>query len=489
METKPLEVKYRQADIAPFWEQLPFLFAFPLRPGPLVFMACIVGASLVAGAVLGAAGLLFKGILVYLGLRYGFNVLDLFAKGRFETESVDRTLWGGSETRPAKLGLVIVLFIVLGVMLGNAVVGSRLAGDARAQQIVIERWKQQRAADLAQMRRDREAFNKRIGLDPAPAAIHAEPDEPEIDRAAVLQSWRAQPSDPLWWRLLPAWYWAVMVALSLMLPSAAIVVALEDAFFKALNPAFLLQFLRTMGGAYFVLWGFLLAIAGARQLVLALGARWPAFLRFPVEMALGTYLGLVLCALIGYVVYQYHQELHLDVEVDFDTHRKVGGAEGIARAGTAAAAIHQALPQDPRERKVQALVAQGKISEAIEEVKDEMRYDRLDPELNTRLHDLYKRLGNRDATLAHGQQWLNALVRAGRHKEGVAALRALQRIDAGFVVAEAGTLLPLAGLAAEQGERETALNLLRAFIDKYPLHARAAEVRNHLSVLERMPAR
>lgn len=483
MSDSRLDIKYNQAGIEPFWTKLPFIFGFPFRPGPLIFIAFIVGASAIVGLVLGPFGLLFKGILVYLGLRYGFNVLDLFAKGRFEGESVDHSLWG-TETRPAKLGLVIVLYILIGIVLGNAVVGSRLAGDVRAQDIVIERYKKERAAEFEQMRKDREAFNKRYGLDPTPSSPtaeaqpstepepepEAEPAEPEIDRAAVLQAWKPEPSDPLWWRLLPAWYWGLMIALSLLLPSAAMVVALEDAFFKALNPMFLAQFLRTMGAAYFVLWGFFLLIAGTRHGVLAIGEQWPTVLRLPVEMGLGTYLGLVLCALIGYVLYQFHQELHLDVEVDFDTHRKVGGAEGIARAGSTAAAVHQAQPSDPMERKVQALLAQGKVSEAIAEVKDEMRYDRLDPDLNTRLHALYKRQGEPATILAHGQTWLTALVRAGRSKEALAALHTMRAIDPQFAVADANVILPVAEFALERGERELAASLINGFDKRHPQH-------------------
>src|SRR5690349_17164868 len=105
---RELSFKYRQEDITPFWKKLPFFFLFPFRFSPLVFMACIVAASALASLALGGFGLAIKGFLVYLGLRYAFNVLELFSKGRFEGESVDYTLWG-PEKRPAKLGLVIAL--------------------------------------------------------------------------------------------------------------------------------------------------------------------------------------------------------------------------------------------------------------------------------------------------------------------------------------------------------------------------------------------
>jgi tetratricopeptide (TPR) repeat protein len=493
MDSK-LEVKYRQENITPFWHKLPFFFRFPLRTGPLIFLACIVAASALAGLVLGAFGLLFKGILVYFGLRYGFNVLELFAKGRLEGESVDHTLWG-PEKRPAKLGLVILLFIVIGITLGSWVVDSRVAKDPRAQQVIIERYKQQHAAEIAQLEREREAFYKRQGLETAPGAAPAESAEDDADanepappalsaseaapappefgpsRAEILQDNRLDPSDPLWFKLLPPWYWGVMIVLSLMLPSATIVIALEDAFFKALNPAFVWHFIRSMGAAYFVLWAFFLLIAGTRQIVLTIGEHWWPVLRLPVEMGLSTYLALVLCALLGYTLYQFHQELHLDVEVDFDTHRKAGGAEAIAQAGSARAALHKAGPKEPLERKLQALLAQDKVAEAIAELKDGMRYARLDPELNTRLHGLYVRQGEPVLTLEHGQQWLTALTEAGATKESLAALRALLKIDPTFVVQDGNAILPLADIANKQGDRELAVSLVRGFDKRFPKHS------------------
>jgi tetratricopeptide (TPR) repeat protein len=505
--SQELEIRYDQAAITPFWQKLPFIFLFPFRFGPLVFMACIVAASAIAGLALGAFSIVFKGILVYLGLRYGFNVLELFARGRFEGESVDHRLWG-PEKRPAKLGLVIALFIVLVVNIGNLLVASRIAGDPRTQDILVARYQKAHAEEIAERERDRQAFYKRYGLDSggnalpstaAPAATPradtaaAEGDEEETppsppgavaaaepppvyrdigpSRQDMIESWRPDFTDPLWYRLLPAWYWLVVAALSLVLPAAAVVIALEDNFFRALNPLNVTHLIGAMGSAYFVLWAFFLAIAGTRHLVLTAGANLPAVLRFPLEMGVATYLGLVLFALMGYALYQFHQELHLDVDVDFDDHRAAGGAEAIAAAGSARKAIHQTQgPQDPVEAKVQAALARGDVKDAIAEVKDAMRYDRFDARLNTRLHQLYVQQGERETILAHGQQWLSALARAGQGKELLAALQELQQLDAAFMVQDGDAVLPAAQAAMQQRDFALATALLRGFDKRFPKH-------------------
>jgi hypothetical protein len=495
-----LEVKYHQGAITPFWKKLPFFFLFPFRLSPLIFMGCIIAASALAGIVMGGFGLAFKGFLVYLGLRYAFNVLELFAKGRFEGESVDHTLWG-PEKRPAKLGLVITLFVVFGVSFGNVMLDLRLDRDARAQDQVIERYNKAHAAEIAQREEAMAAYKRHLAevqavkaRAPKPAAYSGSDDEdsesqsaagavlaeveammeapPEAgpSRADILQNNVPAFGDPLWTRLQPMSYWLVMFILSLLLPAAAIIIALEDKFFKALNPFNVVYLVQTMGSAYFVLWAFFLAIAGVRQVVLSAGSSWPAAVSFPLEMGVATYLGLVLFSIMGYALYQFHQELHLDVEVDFEDHRKAGGAEAIAKVGSARAAVMQAEPKDPLERKLQPLLAEGKIKEAIAEVKDFMRYDKLDPALNQRLHGLYVQQGDKAVILEHGQQWLSGLARAGQGKEALAAVRALLAIDPTYLVNDGDVILPAATAALQAHDAALTANLLRNFDKRFPKH-------------------
>lgn len=498
-----VEIKYKQAHITPFWHKLPFFFLYPFRFGPLVVLLAIVGASALAGMALGPFGLVFRGLLVYLGLRYAFNVLELFSKGRFEGESPDLQLWG-ADRRPAKLGLVIALFVVLAATLGNYAVGSRIARDGAAQERIIALYKKDHAAQLQEFEEDRKAWEQRQaertarlqappregeayaareegeGAD-APQALEPEPEEPPPEfgtsREEMLQLYLPHTGDALWFQLLPVWFWPVVAAFSLLLPAAAVTIALEDSFFRALNPLNVFRLMGAMGTAYFVLWGFFLAIAGARHLAFNLGQGWPSMVRFPVEMAAVSYLGLVLFAIMGYALYQYHQELHLDVDVDFDEHREAGGAEAIASAGSAGKAIRAAAPpQDPWERKLHDLEAAGNFREAVAEVKDRMRYDRYDVPLNARLHALYQKMGDRDVILAHGQQYLGALARAGQGRQAAGVLKALQALDGGFQVQDGDVVLPAATAALQQGEVPVAAALLRGFDKRFPGHQDTAAV-------------
>ncbi|GAB4063372.1 hypothetical protein [Uliginosibacterium sediminicola] len=512
-----ISVHTKQDAIPPFWLKLPFFLLFPFRLGPLVFMVCIIAGSALAGLAFGSLGLILKGSLAYLGLRYAFNVLDLFSQGRFESESVDNNLWG-PEKRPAKFGLVIALFLLAGATLGNKLLDSRIKNDASAQTLILERYKAEQSKAMEDAARQREAFNQRIGLDsakpasaPAPAATErnasGEDDEDAADRALssselsatmpsalpggsdtaantdgarhraeILEMYRPQLGDALWFKLQPTWFWLIMAALSLMLPASAIVIALEDRFFKALNPGNILLLGNAMGKAYFALWALFLLIVGSRQLAMSAGQHWPIYIRFPLEMGIANYLGLVLFAMMGYALYQYHQELGLDVSVDFDSHQRAGGVSGIAKAGSAHAALRKNEATDPLERKIQAALEAGDVDEAIAELKDAMRYDRFDPVQNTRMHELYVIKGDLKLTLSHGQQWLSALTRAQRGVEGLGALQKLRELDPSFAITDSNIIFPLAQAAYQKRDYKCAIELIRGFEKRFPKHKDTAAV-------------
>lgn len=130
----------------------------------------------------------------------------------------------------------------------------------------------------------------------------------------------------------------------------------------------------------------------------------------------------------------------------------------------------EAEPRNPLERKLRPLLAERKVKDAIIEVKDFMRRDKLDPALNTRLHGLYKQQGDHSVTLEHGQQWLTALARAGLGAEALAALRALRAIDPTFSIREGDAVLAAATAAMRAHDTAIAADLLRGFDERFPQH-------------------
>lgn len=424
-----------QDGITPFWRKLPAFFAYPLHASPLVCIGTLAVLSIVTAFV----GGLFRGLLAYLFLRYAFSVMEQAARGDSDPDSPDLSMWGGKDYRPLKQTVVFLFYVAILVGLGAAVgISQAPAIDPAVQQQAAVAPQPEAEAEDEEGAESQEAQAARyeLAMREAAAASAAGP-EPEIK--------------------LPWWFYVLAIACALPLPGAIMVIALEDSLVRALNPATTFFFIRAMGKAYFVLWGLFAAILGMRELVMGLTAEMSAFVRFPLETLIGSYFMLALFAMMGYALYQYHQELGYDVKVDFDTLRKKQAA--AANKGA-----------DPFTQQVDALVADGKVDDAMRLVLDGMRYDKLNPDLNEKAHKLHLLKGDNAKTLAHGQQYLKALVAARRGAKALGVLKKLQEMDPAFAP-EADSLLGLAEAALAQRDHLKAIDLVKGFDKRFPKHA------------------
>lgn len=422
------EVIIHQDGITPFWRKVPSFFLYPLHFGPMV---CIGTLSL-ASVITAFTGGLFRGLLAYLFLRFAFGVMEQAATGDFNPDSPDVSMWGGKDHRPLKQTVVFLFYF--GLLMGLATI-SAVPGPAAAQQA---------AASLQ-----------------APAAAAALPaaEEDDEDAAPAAASQRGSAYRGAEESLtLPWWFYALAIVFALPLPGAVMVIAIEDNLLRALNPLTTLFFIQGMGKAYFILWVFFAAILGAREGLLQLiPADASAFVRLPAEMLLGSYLMLALFAMMGYSLYQYHQELGYGVKVDFDKHRR---QEAVASS----------KPVDPLTRSVNDLVAQGKVDDALRVVQDAMRYDKLNPDLNEKAFNLHQLKGDGAGALALGANWLKGLIAAKRAAKALPVLKKLRELDANFAP-EADSILPLAQEALAAKNLALAVGLVKGFDKRFPGHA------------------
>jgi hypothetical protein len=450
-----LQIKIYQDDIEPFWKKLPEFFAYPFRFTPMV----VIGVLSLVSILTAVTGGLLRGLLAYLFLRYAFSVMEQSATGDFNSESPDISMWGGKDHRPFKQTVVFIFYAL--VVMGLAVVSAVpvVSKEARALHAA-----QQQAAQEIQLK---------PGVDPTAPRPKAKAEETEDDEEpqaaperipqsyaeAMAMSAAALPAEPEPDDVrFPPWFYALAILAAIPLPGAIMVIAIEDSLVRALNPATTFFFIRAMGKSYFILWGFFALILTVREAIMHATANLAAYIRLPIEMFVGSYLMLALFAMMGYVLYQYHQELGYEVKVDFDSHRE--------KAATAASG----KPVDPMTQQVNAFVKEGRLDEALRYVHDAMRYDKLNPDMNERLHELYKLKGEPEKTVAHGQQYLQSLVAAKRGPKALTLLKRLREMDAKFEPhADARLALATAAMAAR--DTHGAVDLVKGFDKRFPEHA------------------
>ncbi len=244
---------------------------------------------------------------------------------------------------------------------------------------------------------------------------------------------------------------------SLTLPAAVMIIAMEDSLFDALNPLRVFSLMGSIGLPYLLLTLFLLLLQGGDVIVFNLiGPIIPDFIEYPVITFISMYFFLVMYNMMGYVVYQYHEKLGYGIDKSFeenDTTKKIDPN------------------MSPVDRAIAERVAEGDIAGAIAALQDDMRYERNDIAKNQKLHKLFLTLGEADKTLPHAEHLLGLLANAKQAEPAYDLLLKIIALKADFSLPYAALVLPLAEIAVKRRNAAFALALLGGFPKKHPNHA------------------
>ena len=252
---------------------------------------------------------------------------------------------------------------------------------------------------------------------------------------------------------------AVLLGLmvTLALPAAIIIIAIDDSLVGALNPARIFSVISKIGLPYLALAVFLLLLQGGDAVVLKLiGPLIPDFIEYPVVIFVSMYFLLMMYNMMGYVVYQYHEALGYNVDKTFDENTPESEVDRNMSVA---------------DRLIAQRVTDGDIPGAIDALLEDMRHQRNDIPKNQKLHKLYLTLGEPEKTLAHAQKLLGLLVTAGQVDVAYELLVKMRAFSADFAGAEAGMIFPLAEMARQRHNAALALGLISGFDRKYPKHA------------------
>jgi len=257
-------------------------------------------------------------------------------------------------------------------------------------------------------------------------------------------------------------YVAASVFFGLMLPASILIVGLEQGFVrilvKAVNPVSLTALAVRIGPAYLLLFLFVQLLSGAgSQLAALLAGLVPGWAAAGAVAFGWMYMHLVTFHLLGYVIYQYHEELGYEVDVRADQ----SGGEPARPATT---------PGDSVLGQVDVLLKEGQLERADELLRQQIDADPTDLAVWQRYFRVLQARGDDERLTHESKDYISALLLAGR--VGPAAEVAAQALakDAGFRPAKPEQVLPLARSAREAGRPKLALRLMNGFGRHHPDH-------------------
>ncbi|MGZ8274371.1 MAG: tetratricopeptide repeat protein [Burkholderiaceae bacterium] len=264
-----------------------------------------------------------------------------------------------------------------------------------------------------------------------------------------------------------------------VIPAATMRLVITGSLRAALNPAELVALVQRIGKPYAALAAFVfcadlcrtygmaaLAVAGGVGAGLvgavggpktSLGFGSVALLFF---MAAGFwYFTYVICALIGYGMYQYADKLDISV---------VGPGEQSLRSTATARTVD--IKARTRDALIGQMVSAGEIKEAIELLSEDLRERPGDLSLHARFHRLVVAEGSTPRIEDHTDKYLTLLVKSQNWREALELYEEAIARRADWAPRDVATLVPLAQAALRAGKPREAGLLIRGFDKKHPNH-------------------
>lgn len=238
-------------------------------------------------------------------------------------------------------------------------------------------------------------------------------------------------------------------------PASVMVLATEYSFFKAFNPIIIGRLITRIGKPYFILCAFLsLLLISSEVSFSLLTSIIPTKYLWPGYFFINMYFILIMYNMMGYVIFQYHEKLEFDIEVDLDNHRAV---DDTANDTNKSESIIQA----------EILLKEGKVDLAIKKLLIESKKSPADFSIREMLHKLLKVTGKLDELALHTSTYLERLLFDNKHAKAIDILIETRELIPTYIPDKAKNRYDLAVLLDEQNYSEIALacvnNLHRDF--------------------------
>jgi hypothetical protein len=243
------------------------------------------------------------------------------------------------------------------------------------------------------------------------------------------------------------------IGLGLAMPGAAMSLAMDGDFWNALNPLTWIAIATRIGWPYVAVALLCIVIGISEANAEALLAFLPPVLDVLVFSFLAQYALLVAFHLMGYLIYQYHEQLGHEIAAPL--HRR-----------TLASDPDQALLDDAEQ-----LVRDGNAQEAEQLLGNQIRRLGGSATMHGQYRKLLKLRGDTAALSQHGRDYIGVLMAQGQDKPALELARDCLAQDSGFTVANPAHIGPLAQRAADTGQARLAVTLLADFHRRHPKHA------------------
>lgn len=259
-----------------------------------------------------------------------------------------------------------------------------------------------------------------------------------------------------------------LVLLTILFPAMTMVLGVTRKFFQALNPLQLIEMIRMIGPGYLGLVGILMLLYGASGALLMLMVPMITpdnLLVVSIIVTFATsYYTIVMFHLMGYVIYQHHEALGVEIEVEYEPPSVTRGSP--APVGQSPVTKAQLLVQEGHPEIAGPFIARHLSSEMTAE--------------QIQLHELYikllKQQGENEELLRAGREYILNLMAYGHGKKALQIFRLCHKVDPAFHLNHAEYTHTLVEAAQRASDYELMLALANNFAKRHPDYSNMFEI-------------
>ena len=245
----------------------------------------------------------------------------------------------------------------------------------------------------------------------------------------------------------------VTIVLAVALPGAIMSLAMDQNLLLALNPGTWFAILARMGWPYLAVAALYFVFTVSEHTAQAfVTPMLPPVISEIVFYFIANYVIVATFHLMGYLIYQYHEEVGYEPAAAAPTLQRIADPD-------------QALLDEAAQR-----VRDGQPEAAADVLRAEIRGRGGSEGVHAQYRKILGVLGRRDELLAHDREWIGVLLAQDKDRRAVDVARECLDLEPAFELANPDDVARVAQKAVDVGSTQVALKLLSAFIKAHPRH-------------------
>jgi len=244
-----------------------------------------------------------------------------------------------------------------------------------------------------------------------------------------------------------------------LFPANIMVLAIEHRFFSAFNPVLVINVIKRIGAPYFLLTFLLLLLISASSTVMSALHNSVSYTVFiSVSSFINMYFTLIMFHLMGYVLYQYHDELGFNIDEEDEPDNEPD--KNLV---------------NPELRTIEILIQEGKMKEASQKLTALINENPANNDTQIYNLKVQKLLGNMDAYTLHSKKYINYLLATQQLSQAATILPTILQNIPTFKPGKATERFELAKLLIQNGQSKAAVLLINNLHIDFPAFGKIPE--------------